>query len=164
MNSHEVTKIVWKIVEEIKKDCENGYLHFIDAHKNIPDNWYDDFCIALISMCEAYIKQDPNANPTKIIFTRVILYLKNENITNNPLIKLEFRENPIVDCTSFVKYFLLLKKEGIITNTIIDLSDILSSITNFSPSTIKSYLGDIEKLSASEILLPNGYGKIKKKN
>ncbi len=164
MKNQELTKFINEIIHELQKDSEMGYTHFLDIHKNIPNDCYDIFCNELSRRCSNYLLENNYTNNTTIAFNRVLLYINNKYINNNPLIKLEFRENPIVDCTSFVKYFRLLKNEGIITNTIDDLSDILSSITSFNPSTIKSYIGDIEKLSVSEILLPNGYGKIKKKN
>ena len=164
METIDLAKVIWKICDVVKEDHEKGFIFFKETHKNIPDSCYDLFCNGIIRMCDIYIIENPYPNPTTLTFDNIKIYIQNKFITNNPLVKLEFRENPIVDCTSFVKYFKLLKNEGIITNTIDDLSDILSSITSFSPSTIRSYVGDIEKLSVSEILLPKGYGKITKKN
>ncbi len=164
MNTLELSKIIREIYDSVIVDYEKGFEFFKQTHKNIPNNCYDLFCNGIKRMCQIYIIENPYPNPTTLTFDKMCIYIDNDFITNNPLVKLEFRENPVVDCTSFVKYFKLLKDEGTITNTIEELSDILSSITSFSPSTIRTYLGDIEKLSKAEILLPEDYGKIKKKN
>jgi len=163
MKTLELSKIIRDIYDAVINDHEKGFEFFKENHKNIPNNCYDLFCNGIKRMSHKYIVENPYPNPETLTFDRICIYIDNEFITNNPLVKLEFREN-LVDCTSFVKYYKLLKDEGTITNTIEELSDILSSITSFSPSTIRTYLGDIEKLSKAEVLLPQGYGKIKKKN
>jgi hypothetical protein len=164
MNTLELSKVIWKIHDEVKENHEKGFEFFKETHKNIPNNCYDLFCNAIIRMCDIYIIENPYSNPITLTFDSIKIYIQNEFISNNPLVKLAFREDPVIDCTSFVKYFKLLKNEGIITNTLEELSDILSSITSFNSSTIRTYLGDIEKTSKSEILLPKDYEKIKKKN
>jgi hypothetical protein len=163
MKDLELSKEIWKIVDAIKKDSEEGYEYFIQSHKNIPDELYEVFTIELTKMCVTNSRDHDRTNPTSIAFNKVLIYLSNDYQKINPIVKIKFGEEHKINTNSFVKYFYLLKKDGKITNTINELSTIIASITNFEPSTIESYLNSPgDKLETNEMLLPNGYMKIPK--
>jgi hypothetical protein len=158
MDSIKLSKEIWKIVDSIKEDGERGYEYFIQSHKNIPDDFYEVFCIELEKMCANILRENSHTTPTTIIFNKILIYLRNEYEIINPIAKLKFSEDPKVHINSFVKYFSLLRKEQRIKNSIKELSKILESITNFDYDTIFRYLSEHNKhLGKAELLLPKEY-------
>jgi hypothetical protein len=125
MKDLELSKKVWEIVDEIKKDSEKGYEYFIQSHKNIPDESYDVFSIELTKMCFTNLSESGYTNPTSIALNKVILYLSNAKQKINPIVKIKFNETDNITIKSFVKYFSLLRIEGKLTNTINELSEII---------------------------------------
>ena len=116
MKDLELSKEIWKIVDAIKKDSEEGYEYFIQSHKNIPDELYEVFTIELTKMCVTNSRDHDRTNPTSIAFNKVLIYLQNEIRIKNPTIKLNFNETDNISIKSFVKYFSLLRIEGKIKN------------------------------------------------
>ena len=158
MKDLELSKEIWKIVDAIKKDSEEGYEYFIQSHKNIPDELYEVFTIELTKMCVTNSRDHDRTNPTSIAFNKVLIYLQNEIRIKNPTIKLNFNETVNISIKSFVKYFSLLRKEGKIKNTINELSEIIESITSYEYDTIYRYLSEHRThLEKSEMLLPKNY-------
>ncbi len=158
MKDLELSKEIWKIVDAIKKDSEEGYEYFIQSHKNIPDELYEVFTIELSKMCITNSSDYKHTNPTSIAFNKVLIYLQNEIRIKNPTIKLNFNETDNISIKSFVKYFSLLRIEGKITNTINELSEIIESITGFENDTIYRYLSEHKThLGKTEMLLPKNY-------
>ena len=91
MKDLELSKKIWEIVDEIKKDSEKGYEYFIQSHKNIPDESYDVFSIELTKMCFTNLSESGYTNPTSIALNKVILYLSNAKQKINPIVlKREF--------------------------------------------------------------------------
>lgn len=158
MKDLELSKEIWKIVNAIKKDSEEGYEYFIQSHKNIPDELYEVFSIELTKMCFTNSREFEHTNPTSIALNKVMIYLRNEIRIKNPTIKLKFNETENISIKSFVKYFSLLRKEGKIINTINELSEIIESITSYEYDTINRYLSEHRTyLEKTEMLLPKNY-------
>jgi hypothetical protein len=158
MKDLELSKKIWEIVDEIKKDSEKGYEYFIQSHKNIPDESHDVFSIELTKMCFTNLSESGYTNPTSIALNKVILYLSNAKQKINPIVKIKFNETDNITIKSFVKYFSLLRIEGKLTNTINELSEIIESITGFENDTIYRYLSEHKThLEKTEMLLPKNY-------
>jgi uncharacterized protein YbdZ (MbtH family) len=163
MTRNELKDLIWKIYRTVIKDEEKGYNLFEETHHEIPDEWYEVYSNELQRMCIMYLNLNDNDTTTTktITFHQILIYLRNDCQQINPALKLEFRDNPKVNCNSFVKYFKLLKKEGIILNTNEDLSKILNFITKFGYGTIFSNVNDLAKTAKIDPLLPKGYVKEK---
>jgi hypothetical protein len=163
MTRKELKELIWSIYKKMIENEELGYQYFIDTNNGIPDQWYEVYCIELERMCIVYLSSNENTTTStkSIAFHEILIYLRNDIKKINPLLKLEFREKPKINCNSVVKYFKLLQEEDVILNSNEDLSKILNYITKFEYGTISSNINDRGKLKRIKPLLPSGYVKQK---
>jgi len=165
MTRKELKELIWSIYLKVINDEELGYNYFIETHDRIPNEWYEIYYYELSRMCHVYLNSHENLTTSTITITfyQILIFLKNDYQQINPALKLEFREKPKVNCNSFVKYFKLLQKDGVLLNSNEELSKILNYITNnnYNYNTIFKYMEDSTKSYKNDPLLPKGYIKDK---
>jgi len=167
MNAKELCKIIWEICDDVKKDHEKGFESYLQKSKTIPDSWFEVFKLELIKMCLNELKEKTHTTPISIIFNKMLLDIQNDYELKNPRVKIQFAEKSSVSCASFVKYFYLLYKNKTITNTLVDLTILISAITDFKEESINKVLNNPKSISKTNMLLPKGYIKrpdVKKTN
>jgi hypothetical protein len=167
MNVKELCKVIWEICDDVKKDHEKGFESYLQKSKTISDSDFEVFKLELIKMCLNILKEEPYTTPISIIFNKILLDIQNDYELKNPRVKIKFAEKSSVSCSVFVKYFYLLKKEKTITNTLEELTLLISVITDFKEESINKVLNNPKSISKTNMLLPKGYIKrpdVKKTN
>ena len=151
MNFKESSKLLIEIKSQIEIDSEKGYKHFIKVWEKLDGDSKRLLKYPILKICYEAITANPNITEIKVCYQAVLLYLDDENPVENR--NLKFNLTSSINDVDVAKLFYTLKNRGYISNTLEELSEIISNVFGLNDNTIFSYLSDPQKMAKAKLLI-----------